>query len=219
MRNRLIAIVVIFLVASAEPVSGQFPRDFFCDSHLSLETVLGASPQVALFVCPEGDTESFIEQGWWIRIEIVNGFGPVPGIDATSFWLVEVCDPARDASLCGGRTSSNADSATNANGMTTMSLTTLSGGGCADGMAVAVDGIVLLDTLSCSVYQCLPIHVRSPDIDGNLIVNLVDLSIFSASYPPQPYSSCCDFDIDGVISLEDLSKFAAHFGPPGHQCP
>ena len=51
-----------------------------------------------------------------------------------------------------------------------------------------------------------------------LLVDLVDLSIFASHYPPQLYEACCDFDINGVINLPDLTMFALHFGPPGHQC-
>jgi hypothetical protein len=172
-----------------------------------------------LFVCPAGDTPSFAEQGWSIDIW-VRSFGgiPIPGIPATDFWVID-CDPLGDASLCGGSASSNADAETDANGKTTMSLTTLVGGGCADGMTVVVQGSTVLDTLSnCTTVVCFPIWVRSPDIDGNLEVNLVDLSFFAMAWPPNPYDACADLSIDGTVNLQDLSWFAFHFGPPGHTC-
>jgi hypothetical protein len=187
-----------------------------CVSYWELHAVVSPCP---LFVCPQGDTDSFLDQGWWIWICVIDITGqPIPAIPATDFWLVD-CDPNADAALCGGSASSGADSMTNAQGMTTMSLGGLTGGGCADGMALVAQNFVILDSLSnCTTPFCCPIWLRSPDIDGSLEVNLVDLSIFASSFPPQPYDTCCDFDINATVNLQDLSRFAFHFGPPGHIC-
>ena len=85
---------------------------------------------------------------------------------------------------------------------------------------LVVMGIVLLDAATgCTTFMCLPVNVRSPDIDPDGQVNLSDLSIFAGSYPPGPYDTCCDFDGNGIVNLQDLSAFADHFGPPGHACP
>jgi Tol biopolymer transport system component len=54
------------------------------------------------------------------------------------------------------------------------------------------------------------IIVRSPDIDRSGWVNLVDMSLFSAAYPPHPYHPCADFDANGSVTLGDLSIFASH---------
>ena len=70
----------------------------------------------------------------------------------------------------------------------------------------------------CTTDLCKDIAWRSPDIDGSLEVNLVDLSLFAAGFPPQAYNTCADFDINGIVNLQDLSRFAFHFGPPGHIC-
>jgi hypothetical protein len=189
-----------------------------CFSYWQLHITVPA-PFCGLFVCPQGDTASFIAQGWWIWICVIDITGqPIPAIPPTDFWLVD-CDPLSDAALCAGSASSNADSMTNAQGMTTMSLGGLTGGGCADGMALIVQNFVVLDSVGgCAAEDCKPIILRSPDIDGSLEVNLVDLSIFAASFPPQPYDPCCDFDVNAVVNLQDLSRFAFHFGPPGHIC-
>jgi hypothetical protein len=188
-----------------------------CVSYWELH--VSGPPPCPLFVCPQGDTDSFLDQGWWIWICVIDITGqPIPAIPPTDFWLVD-CDPLGDAALCGGSASSGADSMTNAAGMTTMSLGTLTGGGCADGMALVAQNFVVLDsTTNCNTPFCCPIWLRSPDIDGDLIITLIDLSIFASSFPPQPYDKCCDFDINAVVNLQDLSRFAFHFGPPGHSC-
>ena len=96
----------------------------------------------------------------------------------------------------------------------------LAAGGCVDGVSVVAQNNVLLDTATCTTPICHDVNVRSPDIDGSLCVNLVDLSTFSASYVPAggTFDKCCDFNCDGSVLLDDLSLFAFHFGPPGHSC-
>jgi len=187
-----------------------------CVSYWELHSVVSPCP---LFVCPLGDTDSFLDQGWWIWICVLDQNGaPIPNVPLADFWLID-CDIANDAVLCGGAASSNADSNSNAAGMTTMSLGTLTGGGCADGMALVIQGFVVLDSLTnCTTDFCCPIYLRSPDINGDLIVNLQDLSLFAGNYPPQAYGPCSDMNVDGAVGLQDLSLFAFHFGPPGHAC-
>lgn len=216
MRRAVLAITVVLAVGGVSTETRSGIHDG-CISRWWLES---PTTPVALLSCPGGDAPSFLDQGWWIKLWIrdINGIG-ISGIPATDFWLVD-CDPSGDVVLCGGRASSNADSATNADGRTTMSLTGLLGGGCADGMQVLAQGVAIEDSLTnCTSVVCRPISLRSPDIDGNFEVNLIDLTLFAESYPPYPYDRCCDFDIDGVVNLRDLVTFALHFGPPGHICP
>jgi hypothetical protein len=94
----------------------------------------------------------------------------------------------------------------------------LSAGGCANGLSPVVQGFVLQDpTAGCADY-CFNIIVRSPDSNGSGEVDLVDLSNFGQAYPPKPYDTCSDMNCDASINLADLSRFAFHFGPPGHKC-
>ncbi|MFQ5510372.1 MAG: hypothetical protein ACE5EO_00855 [Candidatus Krumholzibacteriia bacterium] len=200
-----------------------------CVSNCTLIATGGASgPPFPLFVCPQGDTDTFDDQvgglasgiGFIISVTVLESNStPIPNIPGADFWLVD-CDPLNDAVLCGGSASSGADSLTNASGTTTMGgLGGLTGGGCADGVSVVVQGFALQDPLvSCTAAKCLGVNVRSPDIDGTNEVNLVDLSLFAAAFPPQPFDTCADFDINGLVNLQDLSRFAFHFGPPGHKC-
>ena len=181
--------------------------------------VVYTGPVVACyFSCPQGDTDTFAEQGFTFSFTINDLLGaPVPDIPGSDFWLVD-CDPTGTLVLCGGSASSAADSATNGNGQTTMSNGTLNAGGCTDNLSVVVQGFVLEDPgTGCQPY-CYDIWVRSVDLDGSLEVNLVDLAMFSACFPPQPYDKCCDFDCNATVNLQDLARFAFHFGPPGHKC-
>jgi hypothetical protein len=181
-------------------------------------TYNGVEPE-CYFACPQGDTETFIQAGFSWSIVVNDLVGqPIPDIPASDFWLID-CDPINNLALCGGSASTAADSATNDSGATTMGDATLAAGGCADGLSMVVQGFILgpAPGPGCPAY-CWDILVRTPDLDGNLEVNLVDLSIFATCYPPQPYDPCCDFDCSGLVNLQDLARFAFHFGPPGHSC-
>ncbi len=208
----LLALVVA--TGAHTPGKAQIPDP--CIPYFILHADVTPAP---LFVCPQRDTDSFIDQGWWLEIYMLDvNHQPIPGIPASDFWLID-CDPNADASLCGGSASSDADSATGENGRTTMSLSKMAAGGCSDGIAVVGQSFVILDsTTHCTDVQCAPISLRSPDIDGSLEVNLVDLSIFAGAFPPQPYDTCSDFDLNGVVGLVDVALFAMRFGPPGHAC-
>ena len=60
-------------------------------------------------------------------------------------------------------------------------------------------------------------NVRSPDIDVHgpsyCVINVQDLALFAAGYPPQPYGLCSDYAVDfGVVDIVDLSLFALYYG-------
>jgi len=176
----------------------------------------GVQPE-CYFACPQGDTDSFLTSGFSFAFTILDLLGnPIQYIPGTDFWMID-CDPVNNLALCAGSASSNADSATNALGKTTMSLTTMAVGGCATGLSPVVQGYVLETPGACTPY-CFNIKVRSCDLNGDLLMTLVDLSIFAGYYPPQAYNTCGDFDCNGSVALPDLSRFAFHYGPPGHKC-
>jgi hypothetical protein len=64
---------------------------------------------------------------------------------------------------------------------------------------------------------------KSPDINSDNIVDIVDFAIFAAGYPspPFPYDYCIDYNCDGVIDLIDFAMFAMHYlhtGPVAGYC-
>lgn len=187
-----------------------------CTSYWQLHATVTPCPY---FACPAGDTGSFISQGWWIWVCVLESDGtPVPNVPPQDLWFLD-CDPLADLNLCGASASANADSLTNAAGMTTFTNGSMAAGGCADGLALVIQGFTVQDSLTaCTSDFCCPIYVRSPDISGDLLVDLVDLSVFGLSFPPNPYDKCCDFNLDALVDLVDLAVFAFHFGPPGHTC-
>ena len=201
--------------------------------------VLAGAPgtPVTLATCPQGDGGSFIAQGWYLALTVVDGLGNgVPNISPTEFWIDD-CDPVNVLLiLCGGiaEASSGADSLTNAAGQTTMSNTTLSaseGGGpvggpapaptCSDGMVVIVQGILSSTGCPVAVPVCYEINTRSFDLTGDGRVSPADLSAFAFGYAggsAPTAATCIDYDGSGTVNLPDLATFALHYGPPGHSC-
>jgi len=161
-------------------------------------------------ICPQGDGTRFDQIGAVIRVVVKDPTGrPVSGILAADFWL-EGC--TGQLTLCGGAGAIDADSANNAEGRTTISGS-LASGGCDIGLLVIVQGTVVRDPQDCTRYLCLPYDVKSPDISGDLIVDIIDLSLFANGYtsPPKPYQWCYDFNCDALVDIIDFSIFAQHY--------
>lgn len=174
----------------------------------------GTAPGYYL-ACPQGDTGSFLNAGFSFSLRIVDWTGnPVMHIPKYDFWVID-SDPARDLVLCGGSASANADSSTNYLGLTTMGRTTLAAGGCANGLRVICQGMLLGAGVPSPCPVSFDIRVRSVDQNRDLTVNLADVAVFATYYPPAPYYECADLNSDGRISLSDVARLAAHFG---HRC-
>jgi hypothetical protein len=166
-------------------------------------------------VCPQGDGTQLGVIGSTIFIQAKDITGaPIAGIPAADFWLIGCND---QLVLCGGGGAINADSASNANGQTTISGDLAASGCDLGGVSVVIQGVVLLEA-NCSVPKCLSITSVSPDLTGNGgvidgAVDLIDLSVFAAGYtsPPKPYDACIDYNCDGVVDIIDFSIFAQHY--------
>jgi len=206
LRSILAAALVALLVATspATVASG------LLDGCQSTATPVGFPAAIA--VCPAGDGQTLADVG--ARIDVVTrdpGGNEVGSIPWQDIWIIGCGE--RD--LCWGAQSSNADAPTDSNGETTISGT-IAMGGMHTGVHVYLQAIVVLSQPGCVEPLCLPLETRSVDINGDLLVNLVDLSEFGRSFPPNPYNAAADYDFDGVVGLTDFAIFGAHFG---HACP
>jgi hypothetical protein len=172
----------------------------------------------ALVVCPQNDGNTLAERNSiiYLVVKMPNGTG-IGGIQASDIWVIGV--GTGDLALIGGSGSSDADSATNDNGETTISGS-IAAGGQDSLLAVCVQSVVIEE---CSApAKKLPIKTRSPDIDGDGDVDLADFAIFGQAwanwYPPPPqdiYDWRCDYDGDGDIDLADFSIFGQHWDHSG----
>jgi len=162
-----------------------------------------------LMICPQGDGDRFDEVGGPIvsaNLEISGD--PVVGMPATDYWLIGEHDDA--IALCGSYRTIDADAATDANGMTTISGT-WAAGGCDTGLRVIAQGMIFMTDPPCEGFRVLNVPVSSPDMNADRVVDTGDLSIFAAAYRDAP-GPCSDFNGDGQTDLGDFAIFASHFG-------
>jgi len=167
----------------------------------------------AIIVCPAGDGDLLRDQGATIFVTAIDTHGfPIAAIPPQDWWLIGCND---GLSIWNGSASIDADGITDSNGQTSIGAA-IKAGGCDIGLSVVVQGIVLMQSPGCAARECHPISVRSPDVNGDLVVNLVDFSIWAPSFQSAAAPACHDFSFDGVVSLVDFSIFGGHFL---HFCP
>jgi hypothetical protein len=159
-----------------------------------------------IFVCPAGDGPTLASQGLTITVTLEDAGGdPIAGFPFEDIWVGD-CGSG-DMALCAG--GSVADANTNANGMTTISGA-LAAGGCAQGgLCVYVAGSVISGSV-------LPIDVVSPDLNGDLSVDLLDVAAFVNLYFSGNYEFCVDFDGNSDLNMCDMALFLEH---QNHVCP
>lgn len=192
-----LAVLVVASMASAE----------IPDLDLSEAEV--ATAGAVLFVRPDGNGFTFdqahLADGTvvdaTITLTLVNYLGdPLPGYPAEDLWL-----ETSGGSLQFPAGGTAADAATDASGQTEW-FQPLQAGGCTIGettiVQVAGQGLA---------GPGLDIAFVSPDINGDLIVNLADLSTFSAGYTGT-YDPCADMFYDGSMNLSDLALFSQSYG-------
>lgn len=115
---------------------------------------------------------------------------------------IQLRDPAGQLAFC---TDGNiAGAATDTEGYTYFSTPLYGGGWSTNDLGVYVCNVPL-----SSAY--LPLRVNSPDIDGDLEVNLSDVQLFAVDFFGA-YDYRSDLAYDGVINLSDLGRLAAHMG-------
>jgi hypothetical protein len=154
----------------------------------------------SVIVCPAGDTPSLASQGVTITLAFTSQGQPAAGIPAQDIKGTDNCGTLQ---LC---VRPQADHDTDAAGETTYTGV-IKGGGYATEM-FWLNGFI--PEADCIVLAA-PLVVRSPDINGNLAVDLVDVAFFAQGYPPNPFDDRVDFDGSGTISLVDLALFAGHW--------
>ncbi len=136
-----------------------------------------------------------------ITLTMLDDFGhPMPNHPAEDFCLV-----ASGGGLAYPAGGTIADGPTDANGQTQWQQP-LRAGGCSLGETV----IVMVEAQPLN-QPGLDLAFVSADINGNLVVNLADLSAFAAAYTAV-YAACADLFVDGVMNLSDLSVFSQVYG-------
>lgn len=162
------------------------------------------SPSSTALICPAGNAPTLEEQGAGVIVRIMDGNCPVAGIPPADIWIDDV--GTGDINLCADGTI--ADRPTTPQGVTSITHALRAGGFTQSGMQVYLAG----EPLS---LPPLDMSLNSPDNNGDLVVNIVDLGTFAIDLN-QGHHFRSDFNFDGVINLADVGVFAMH---NGDSCP
>jgi hypothetical protein len=163
-----------------------------------------SSASGCLQVVPNGTGDALSSKGLTVTVTVLDGNGdPIAGYPFQDVGLADNAGGA-DVSLCTSGWLSSAN--TNAAGVTTITGAGFAGGSTQGGMRATVGGVRITNGAA------LDIDVVSPDMDGNLIVNLLDLSApatgFAARFLNGVYDFASDFTCDGVENLLDVVKYS-----------
>ena len=166
---------------------------------------------LTLFVVPDGSGNSFDQASLpyggqadaTITLLLMDPMNdPIAHFPFEDMWL-----ESRDAGLVPCRGGTTADANTDAAGITTWATPLHAGGHNQSLMDVIVNGSTLDQAAP------LALSFNSPDINGDLIVNLTDLQIFAEDfYNLFNASFRSDFHRDGVVNLSDLPPMAEAIG-------
>jgi hypothetical protein len=139
----------------------------------------------------------------WVQLIDVNQ-NPMAGYPAEDVWLESHWESFTFAYL-----GSCPDGTSDAEGLMVWREPLVAGGVALHGLVALVGGqalnLPLLET----------VRFVSPDISGDMEVNLADLNMFSSDYVAT-YHERSDLVHDGAIDLADVSLLASHYG---HGCP
>ncbi len=202
LRNVANVALILALLVAASLASAEIP-----DLDLSIADVATAGG--VLFVRPDGNGYTFNQAHLangavvdaTITLTLVNYLGdPLPGYPAEDLWI-----ETSGGGLVFPANGTIADAATNAAGEAQW-FQPLAAGGCTIGETVVVK--VADQPLN---HAGLALAFVSADINGDLTVNLADLSTFAAGYTTA-YDICADLFFDGAVNLSDLSLFSQSYG-------
>jgi len=134
-----------------------------------------------------------------VTASLITNFGnPVPGYPAEDMWIATT---GGGLVLCSG--AGQPDGATDVNGQAFWTAPVAGGGNSAgEDLQVFIAGM----PLSFSV----PLYFNSADLNGDLQVNLSDISVFTQALAA--YSWAADFNNDTVVNLSDISRFVPAIG-------
>lgn len=161
-----------------------------------------------IVVVPDGSGPSLGAEGHTVRVRLEDGNGgPIVGYP---FQDLVLAGSGADGPLdvCPG--GSVADANTDATGETTFTGS-LAAGGWSDALLyVYVAGVI-------NTFNPLQITVNSPDLNGDLRVDINDVGLFAQDFA-SPYVFRADLagDLDGVLNIADVGAFATSIG---RECP
>lgn len=190
-------LVSTYCLAGIPVLEGEYSTAYTGEEFLTLMVLPdGSGPSFDEAFLPTGGTEDAT-----ITLRIWDAGGvPIAHFPAEDMWL-----EARDGELALCQGGSVADANTDAAGATTWTSPLKAGG---QSQALAE---VIINGSTLDYAPGLKINFNSPDINGDLTVNLTDVQIFSADFFAADLFRS-DFYRDGVVNLSDLPPLAAAVG-------
>ena len=206
MKSKLILVLGFSLLLWGTPVWAQsgIPDLSNCEAWLAYE-----GPEViTLMVRPDGQGSAFTEAqlpdgtqvDGTLFVKVIDwGEDPVVNFPAEDLWI-----ESEDGGLVACLGGTIADVNTDETGLSYWIEPLQAGGSSLATSAVMIAG----DSWGTGD---LPLNFNSPDLNGDRVVNLIDLSIFSAIYYEE-YDFGADLYRDGVINLSDVALLAQSWG-------
>ena len=176
---------------------------------ISLEMAYQGPEAVCLLVVPDGSGRPFTEARTasgqivdaTLTAEILDiNLDPIASYPAEDVWLT-----TDDEGLVRCPAGMIADGPTDAFGRTTFSAPPRAGGWDLSVTRAVVSGWTSLGT-------GVALNYNSPDLNGDLEVNLSDVQLFAADFFDAAYHHRADLYFDGTINLADIVPLARAFG-------
>ena len=191
----LLLLPLLLLVLSFAPAAAQIP----CANGNSTVNF----PSGHLWVSPAGSGPDFGQAGVALVCTVRDcNNQPIANLPAQDLWLDSWS--GTDPFLPCPNGGTIADAPTNANGTTSWLQPMRAGGAVYGGLNVYIQGVPLAG-------PAIPITVRSPDMNADGLVDIVDVSHFSQVYFGA-YAPEADFNADGVLDLTDIGILARTLG-------
>lgn len=169
---------------------------------LDLSTAVTASPGASLFSLPNGQGAPFtaalgaggVAVDATITLTLVDNLGePIFGYPFDDMWL-----ETSGGSLVYCSRGTAADASTDSDGIATWTNPVEAGNSTAgEVVMVMIAGSPLSDTIEMTF--------NSADMNGDLVVNLLDFSAFGGIFFSGSYDYAADFNFDGIVNLLDLN--------------
>lgn len=161
-------------------------------------------PEGVIFITPGGNGPSLAAQGMILEVEMVECNGEIP---PTVPGDITLQPPDGTVQFCGPVV---ADSPLDAEGRTQFSGV-LAGGGSllADGDHQLWTHVYLFGTYTTVSGD---VSFVSPDLNGDLRVDLGDVAMFGMLFIEPGYDFRADLNRDGNIDFADIANLAIHFG-------
>lgn len=218
MTKRIFHAALLALAALAPAAALADWPPMFWEEVSTAETAAPAGAQPVLFSVPDGSGAPFT-QARVVGGQIVDatitlylrdpGGNPIVGVPAIDMWLEkEILAGSGSFPACPYGTT--ADGPTDADGIARWAMPLEAGGWSTSRTLVLVWG------QSLATNTGLILRHNSPDLNGDLVVNLSDVPLFAADFMSGTNAFRSDLHFDGQVNLSDIPRLA---GAMGRGCP